>query len=90
MSAAEAKSWGRSIVAPVIVAVLVGMGTAYLTATTTIAVMGERITAIENRIDKQEASASTQLKELDARSQGSRERLIRLETKIDVLLSMRQ
>jgi len=71
-----------SIVAPVVVAVIIGMASAYLTATVTLAKYEERIDANTrdigaNRVDIVEA---------ERRERASSERLIRLETKIDMVL----
>lgn len=69
------------VLASVISSVIVGMAAAYLTAQTTLAVLTTKVAANEMAI-------SRNVEDIKA-LEGDRERLIRLETKIDVLLDKR-
>ena len=71
-----------SILAPVIVAVIIGMASAYLTAVFTLATYEERIAANSRDIKENR----DHINEAERRERSSAERLIRLETKIDLLL----
>jgi cell division protein FtsL len=67
------------VAASVISSIIVGMAAAYLTAQTTIAVLSEKVAANRESIDRN----TLDIKRLEA----NHERLVRVETKIDVLLA---
>lgn len=66
------------VIASVITAVLVGMASSYLTATTTMVRMDEKMLAMTDRVEGLEASVAEQ-RELS-------ERLVRLEGKLDAII----
>lgn len=66
------------VILPVVASVVVGMGSAYLTATTTLARMDEKLSAMEARVESLEGKTDKQ--------QDLSERLIRVETKLDAVL----
>ena len=84
--------WALSnILAPVLVAVIIGMASAYATARLTLETLSGRVTAIEHNVERIESVELAEIRE-DAKSAGVRERdnaerLIRLESKIDLILS---
>lgn len=65
----------KVFVAPIIVSVLVGFGSGWLGAAADRAVTAERVDSHEKRITS-----------LEAKESDTRDRLVRLETKIDLLL----
>lgn len=74
-------SW-KNVLAPLIVAVIVGMASSYVTASVQ---MGK----VKTRLSQAEAQISRLRNKSHARRKGEfqmRERIIRLETKIDLLL----
>lgn len=66
------------VILPVVASVVVGMGSAYLTATTALARMDEKLVAMEARVESLEGATDKQ--------QDLSERLIRVETKLDAVL----
>lgn len=74
--------WFKSIIAPALVSILVGVGTGYVTVKTTISIHTERIEQNEKQIDK----IITKLNKRDQYERVVSDRLTRLETKIDLLL----
>jgi len=74
-------SWGN-VVAPLVVAVLVGVSASYVTTRVQIGTIQQRISRAEEDITRLRTSQKT--RETNAREM--RERVIRMETKIDLLL----
>lgn len=66
------------IIASVVTAVVVGMGSAYLTASTTMARMDEKMAAMDARVESLEAESGEKREIYD--------RLIRVETKLDAIM----
>lgn len=80
-----------NIVAPVIVAIIIGMASAYATARLTLETLAGRVTAIESDVQRIERVELVEIKSAakaaSDRERGNAERLIRLESKIDLILS---
>jgi len=72
----------QQILVPVVVAVIIGMGSAYLTATVKFANIEVRLSKAENNIQTLQESVT----ETQETLRQSRERVIRIETKVDLLL----
>ena len=91
--ASKMAQWGRSILAPVIVAVVVGMATAYLTAQESLAVHEERLAThavyLERHhddisdLDDSEADLSRALVRIEAEVAATRAQLDRIESQIE-------
>jgi outer membrane murein-binding lipoprotein Lpp len=79
-----------NILAPVVVAVIIGMASAYATARLTIEQLAGRVSAVESNVERLEKEElpelKAQIKATADRERESSERLIRLESKIDLLL----
>lgn len=92
MAMSDSMRWALSnIVAPVIVAVIIGMASAYATARLTLETLSGRVTAIESNIERIErvelADMKSTMKAAGVRERDNAERLIRLESKIDLILT---
>lgn len=88
----DSMRWALSnILAPVIVAVIIGMASAYATARLTLETLSGRVTAIESNVERIERVEITDLKSAmqatNSRERDNAERLIRLESKIDLILT---
>ena len=89
------KDWVASnLVAPIVVAVIIGMASAYATARLTLESLAGRVSAVESNVERIEVETATKTSELKAeikaanvRERDNSERLIRLESKIDLILS---
>jgi hypothetical protein len=80
-----------NLVAPIVVAVLIGMASAYATARLTLETLAGRVTAIEADMERIEQVEIVELKSTvkaaGIKERETSERLIRLESKIDLILS---
>lgn len=74
-------SWSNFI-APLIVAVVVGVGSSYMTTKMQIGALQQRVSRVQSDISRLRSRADAQ----DAATNEFRERVIRMETKIDLLL----
>ena len=86
------REWlASNLVAPIVVAVIIGMTSAYATARLTLESLSGRVSAVEANVERIEDVEIVQIK-AEAKAAGARERdnaerLIRLESKIDLILS---
>ena len=74
-------SWGN-VIAPVIVAIVVGIGASYVTTRVQISSMQTRVKRAEKDITRLRTKSETRQRAV----QDLRERVIRMNTKIDLLL----
>lgn len=74
-------SW-EHVVAPIVVAILVGIGSSYVTTKVQISTLRARVSQTEQDIARLRSKAAESSKE----DLHMRERIIRMETKIDLLL----
>lgn len=74
----EATKVLKAALPAIVVALLVGMTSSYLTAQATIAVFDQRITSLEH-----------DMQDMEHKADDTSQRMIRVETKIDLLLEQR-
>lgn len=79
----EPKTWMNEVLKPVVVAVIVGVLSAYATGQATLARFDERLTSVERA--QEAAKVREEMAARDLRAQS--ERLVSIETKLDLVLN---
>lgn len=77
----QPKNWFMPIIISIVSSLIVGMASAYLTATVT-------LTRLEGQVDANRHNISRNVSDIEDLKK-DRERMIRVETKIDILLGER-